>query len=132
MLVGFARRDPSAGRRDRLNTARQPTAAHLPDLVAQASPDRPPYVVQFQAPTGPAEWFHARDPHAFVCGDLPRARPTKRKRGLQPRGDRPVRRALPGASGSMHAGAIEYYRGMGADWEARGRRSPSVIDVPRS
>ena len=128
MLVWpFARRYP-----DRLagviglNTPDSPRPpAPVPDLLAQAFPDRPPYIVQFQD-RGPAEWFHARDPHAFVSGIF-HGPATKRKEAFPPevidRFVEPFR-----AVGSMTP-AIEYYRGMGADWEAAADL-PERIDVP--
>ena len=97
----------------------------LPDLLAQISGDRPGYVVNFQ-PRGPAEWFHARDPHAFVAGIF-LGPTTKRTEVFTPevidRYVEPFR-----AVGSMTP-AIEYYRGMGANWEAAAGL-PEVIDVP--
>jgi pimeloyl-ACP methyl ester carboxylesterase len=128
MLVWpFARRYP-----DRLagvvgvNTADSPRPPMpIPDLLAQLSPDRPPYVVQYQA-RGPAEWFHARDPHAFIA-DIFLGPATKRTEVFTPEViDRYVEPFRP--VGSITP-AIEYYRGMAADWEAAAQL-PEIIDVP--
>ena len=73
-----------AGRGDRPQHARQPRVRppRCPTCWPQAFPDRPPYIVQFQD-RGPAEWFHARDPHAFVSGIF-HGPATKRKEAFTP------------------------------------------------